>query len=164
MQISRYSANLLALIATALPALAASAQTGPFLVYDNEFKGGWQNWSWAKVEAPATTSDTRPLRVQGEAWSALSLHHETFPTGQFSKLTFYINGGTEGGQRLTVKLMADGKALDSSYVIEPKARTWTIVEVPLKELSAHNRNIDGLMLQADVAAYKPYYITRIQFE
>jgi hypothetical protein len=35
----------------------------------------------------------------------------------------------------------------------------------LAELSAANRNIDGLMLQAiDGTSYKPYYVTRIQFE
>jgi hypothetical protein len=49
-------------------------------------------------------------------------------------------------------------------VIEPKARTWTIVEIALSELSAANRSIDGLMLQADAAPYKPYYITKIQLE
>jgi len=166
MGIACRNAIVLAILGAVLGPLGALAQSAsPFTVYDNEFKPGWQNWSWAKVEFPATAGEVKPLKVQGDAWSALALHHETFATGPYSKLTFYINGGAEGGQRLAVKAMADGKALDSNYVIEPKAKSWTIVEVPLADLSAANRSIDGLMLQAiGGAAYKPYYVTKIQFE
>ena len=165
MGISRRSAIALALLAAGLAPLAACAQAAaPFIVYDNELKPGWQNWSWAKVDTPATTGDIKPLKVQGDAWSALALHHDAFSTAPFTKISFYINGGAEGGQRLTVKAMADGKALDSKYVIEPKVKSWTVVEVALAELSAANRTIDGLMLQADGSAYKPYYVTKIQFE
>ena len=164
MNILRRNAMALAFFAAAWPILAAAARAEPLVVYDNELKGGWQNWSWAKVDTPATTSEVKPLKVQGDAWSALALHHDTFATAPYTKLTFYINGGAEGGQRLMVKAMVDGKALDSSYVIEPKARTWTIVDIGLADLGVVNRNIDGLMLQAEGAPYKPYYITKIQFE
>jgi hypothetical protein len=164
MNFSRRKTLALALLAATCPAIPAFAQAQPLVVYDNELKSGWQNRSWAKVETPASSGEVKPLKVQGDAWSALALYHDAFATAPYSKLTFYINGGAEGGQRLTVKAMADGKALDSSYVIEPKARTWTIVEIALPELSAANRSIDGLMLQADAAPYKPYYITKIQLE
>jgi len=166
MGIARRSAIATAMLVAVLGPLNALAQTStPFTVYDNELKPGWQNWSWAKVDTPATAGEVKPLKVQGDAWSALALHHDAFSTAPYSKLTFYINGGAEGGQRLAVKAMADGKALDSNYVIEPKVKTWTVVEVMLAELSAANRNIDGLMLQAiDGTSYKPYYVTRIQFE
>lgn len=147
-----------------LPAIAAFAQTAPFTIYDNGFANGWQNRSWATVESPAMAGDVKPLKVHGGPWSALAVHHEPFSTAQYSKLSFYIHGGAEGGQRLVVKAMADGKALDSSFVIEPKPKKWTIVEVPLKDLSAANRSIDGLILQSGDATYKPYYITKMQFE
>lgn len=159
MGLTHRCASALLLLAFGLPAWAA-----PFTIYDNEFKAGWQNWSWAKVETPPTTGEVKPLKVQGDAWSALALHHDAFSTAQFSKVTFYIHGGAEGGQNLSIKAMADGKALESSYVIKPKAKAWTIVDVPLADLAAANRTIDGLMLQAGGSSYKPYYITRIQFE
>jgi len=154
----------LALLATALPAPQGAAQTTPLVVYDNELKNGWQNWSWAKVETLGSTGVLRPYKVQGDAWTALVLHHDPFPTAQYTKVTFYINGGPDGGQRLTVKATAEGKAIDSNYIIEPKPKTWTLVEVALKDLAAEGRSIDGLMLQADGSPYKPYYITKIQFE
>jgi hypothetical protein len=146
-----------------LPAWAQSVPT-PFVVYDNELKSGWQNWSWAKVGMANLSESVKPFRVEGGPWSALALHHDPFATAQFSKLTFYIHGGVEGGQRLSVKVTADGKPVDSNFVIQPKGRAWAVVEVPLKELSAENRTIDGLVLQGADAEYKPYYITRIQFE
>lgn len=153
-----------ALLATALSAPQASAQTPPLVVYDNELKDGWQNWSWAKVETLGSTGVLRPYKVQGGAWTALVLHHDTFATAQYTKVTFYINGGPDGGQRLMVKATAEGKPIDSNYIIEPKPKTWALVEVTLKDLSAEDRSIDGLMLQADGSPYKPYYITKIQFE
>ena len=60
--------------------------------------------------------------------------------------------------------MANGKAIDSNYLIQPKPKTWAVVEVPLKDIGADNKDIDGVMLQGLADAYKPYYITRIEFE
>lgn len=171
MAISRRGAAalVLALVAAGLPLVPAQAQSAPsvptpFVVYDNELKPGWQNWSWAKINTPALSDSLKPLRVEGDPWSALVLHHDAFSTSRFSKLTFYIHGGLEGGQHLVIKAMADGKAIESNYVIVPKARAWSVVEVALKDLGADNRTIDGVMVQGGDAAYQPYYITRIQLE
>jgi hypothetical protein len=168
MAISRRGAAALALllVATGWPVFPAHAQSAPapLVVYDNELKNGWQNWSWAKINTPALSDSLKPLRVEGDPWSALVLHHDAFSTAPFSKLTFYIHGGLEGGQPLTIRAMADGKAIESNYVIRPKARAWTVVEVALKDLAADNRTIDSLMVQGGDAAYQPYYITRIQLE
>ena len=106
----------------------------------------------------------RPIKVQGEPWSALALHHDAFSTAGYTKLTFSINGGAQGGQSLMIKAMVDNKPVDSSFVIQPKAKTWTQVEVPLKELIAEGKTIDGIAWQGQADAYSPYYITRIQFE
>lgn len=136
----------------------------PFIVYDDELKNGWQNWSWAKVVLSAPIGQIKPIKVEGDPWSALLFHHDAFSTTSLSKVVFYINGGVDGGQILTVKAFSDGKPFDSNYVIQPKAKTWAVVEVPLKEIGADGKTIDGLCLQAQAAAYKPYFITKIQFE
>ncbi len=142
----------------------ALAQTQPFVVYDDELKNGWQSWSWAKVDLAVAAGGVKPIKVQGDPWSALALHHDAFPTAGYTKLTFSINGGGQGGQMLTVKAMVEGKPVDSSFVIQPKAKTWTQVEVPLKELAIEGKTIDGIAWQGQATAYSPYYITRIQFE
>ena len=152
--------------AASVLAAPASAQTlpKPFVAYDDELKNGWQNQSWAKVGLAVAAGGAKPIMVEGGPWSALLLHHERFSTEGFSKLTFYINGGAQGGQRLVIKAMVDGKALDAEYVIEPKAKTWGVVEVQLKDLGAQGKVIDGLMWQGGASAYNAYYITRIQLE
>ncbi len=140
------------------------AQSQALVLYDDELKNGWQSWSWAKVELGVPVSGARPIKVQGEPWSALMLHHDAFATAGYTKLTFAINGGAQGGQSLMIKATADGKPIESNFVIQPKAKTWTQVEVPLKELAADGKTIDGISWQAQADAYSAYYITRIQLE
>ena len=146
-----------------LPAHAESLPK-PFVAYDDELKAGWQNWSWAKAELSVPAGGAKPIKVSGDAWSALSLHHDAFSTEGFSKITFNINGGATGGQVLMVRVMVDGKPVESNYAISPKAKTWALVEVPLKELGAEGKVIDGIALQGKESAYSAYYVTRIQLE
>lgn len=148
---------------SSLPAYAQSLPK-PFVAYDDELKNGWQNWSWAKVELSVPAGGAKPIKVAGDAWSALSLHHDAFSTAGYSKITFNINGGAAGGQELMVKVMIDGKPVDTNYVISPKAKTWALVEVPLKEIGAQDKTIDGIAIQGKEAPYAAYYVTRIQLE
>jgi hypothetical protein len=136
----------------------------PLVVYDDELKNGFQSWSWAKIQLSVAVGNGKPIRVEGEPWSALALHRDAFSTEGYSKLTFLINGGKEGGQSLMVKAMADGKLIEADYVIQPKAKTWAAVEVPLKDINAAGKTIDAIAFQGQASAYAPYYITRIQFE
>jgi hypothetical protein len=153
-------------LAAALLATPLFAQTPgqPFVAYDDGLANGWQNWSWAKVELAKPIGGAKPIRVEGDPWSALALHHDAFSTAGYSKLTFSINGGVNGGQQLSIKAMVDGKAVESAVAIQPKAKTWAQVEIPLKELGVEGKTIDGISWQGQANPYSAYYITRIQFE
>jgi len=156
------SAALLA----AVPALAQEAKPAPLVIYDDALQNDWQNWSWgATVELSVPTGEVKPIRVEGTPWSALDLHHSAISTKGYTMLTFYINGGTDGGQQLMVKAKAQGgAAIDSNYVIAPKVKTWVIAEVPLKDIGADDKMIEDIFIQGGAEAYKPYYITKIQLE
>ena len=158
--------TFLAIVASCFAAPAfAQTPSKPFVAYDEELKNGWQSWSWAKVTLSAPSGGSKPIKVEGDPWSALALHHEPFSTAGMSKLTFYINGGGNGGQILMVKATVDGKPVAAAeYEIKPKAKTWAVVEVPLKDIGAEGKMIDGFQLQAKDSAYSAYYIDRIQFE
>ena len=153
-------------LAAACLASAAFAQNlpKPFVAYDDGLANGWQSWSWAKVALNTPAGGSKPIKVEGDAWSALQLHHDAFSTAGYSKLTFYINGGVEGGQTLMIKATVDGKAVETDYVVKPKAKTWSVVEVPLKDIGVQGKTIDGIQWQAQGNPYSAYYITRIQFE
>ncbi|NVK55024.1 MAG: hypothetical protein HWE26_05370 [Alteromonadaceae bacterium] len=144
---------------------SALAQTGNTLViYDDELKNGWENWSFAEVNLSVPVGSIKPIKVEGKAWSALAFHHAPISLDDYNTLTFFINGGLEGGQTLSVKLVVDGEPLSAGYVIQPKAKSWALAEVPLSELDAEGKKIDGVWLQAHDAPYSAYYITKIQFE
>lgn len=136
----------------------------PMVVYDDVLQPGWDNWSWAKVELSVPIGNAKPIKVQGDPWTALSFHHQAFSTKGYSSLVFYINGGVDGGQSIAIKLMVDGKALEKSYLIAPNAKKWAIVKIPLQEIDGAEKMIEGMYFQAQAEAYKPYYVTRIQFE
>ena len=136
----------------------------PLVIYDDDLQNGFQNTSWAKVQMSVPAGGGKAIRVEGDPWSALMLRGNAFSTEGYTKLTFLINGGKDGEQPLMVRALAEGKPIDSTYVVKPKAKTWAVVEVPLKDINAVGKTIDGIWWQAGGDAYSAYYIARIQFE
>lgn len=160
---------LAAVLSLTLGAPAASfaqsaATPAPIVVYDDAMGDGWQSWSWAKVQLQVPAGNVQPIKVEGDPWTALAFHHEPISTKGYSKLTFYINGGTDGGQSIAIKVLVNGKAVDSNYVIQPKVKTWARVEVPLKDIGGADTTIDGIWFQGQGDAYKPYYVDKIKIE
>ena len=141
----------------------AQAQA-PMVVYDDGLQSGWDNWSWAKVEFAIPIGGAKPIKVEGDAWSALALHHAPFSTKGYSNLVFYMNGGVDGGQSVAIKLMVAGKMLEKSYIVQPGAKKWAVAKIALQELDGVDAMIEGIYFQAQAAPNKPYYVTRIQFE
>jgi len=151
-------------IQTQTAAQTPSQSPAPLLIYDDVMQPGWDNWSWAKVELSVPTGGAKPIKVQGDPWSALALHHEPFSTKGYTSLVFYVNGGVDGGQAISVKLMVGGKPLDASYLVTPKTKAWAIAKIPLQDIDGVDKMIEGIYFQAQDKAYKPYYVTKIQFE
>ena len=154
-------------------ALSASAQiasatpvVAPMVIYSDGLQNNWQNWSWGAtigLETPA--GGVKPIQVEGGAWSALDLHHDAVSTAGYSKLTFYINGGVDGGQTLSIHVkLADGTSPASNYTIQPKVKTWSVVEVPLKDIGGENQQVTDVFIQGGADPYKPYFIDKIQIE
>ena len=140
------------------------AAPAPVVVYNDAMGDGWQSWSWAKVTLQVPAGNVQPIKVEGDPWSALAFHHDPIYTKGYSRITFYVNGGVDGGQSIAIKVLVNGKAVDSNYVIQLKAKTWTSVSVPLKDIGGQDVNIDGIWFQGQADAYKPYYIDKIQIE
>lgn len=164
-------ASTLALTGAGFAARAVAqtaSQTAPMPVYDEALVNNWQNWSWAKVELSVEAGGAKPLRAEGTPYQAVAFHHDPFDAAPYSKLTFFANGGADGGQSLMVKALVGGKAVDPGVTITLKARTWQPAAVPLKDLlgpgSVAGKMIDGLWFQAGADGAKPFYLDKIQFE
>jgi hypothetical protein len=136
----------------------------PLVVYDDDLKNGFQNISWARTQLSVPAGGGKAIRVEGDPWSALALRHDAFSTEGYTKLTFVINGGKDGNQPLMVRVWSNGKAIDANYTVQPKAKTWAVVEVPLKDINAVGKTIDAISWQGQGDPYSAYYIARIQFE
>lgn len=156
-------AFIAAFFALFLP-VCAFAQTAPVVVYDDGLQNGWQDWSWAKTHEMVTIEDIKPIKIEGDAYSALYFHHAGFDTTGYKTLTFYINGGA-GGQNIAVRLIKDNKPLEKVYEFKPNANEWGVVVVPLTDLGGENTVIDGIWLQGQMSTpYKAFFVTLMSFE
>ena len=100
-------ASLLAFAVTALFALAQRAQAqAPLLIYTDSVLNGFDSsYSWATINVANTSpvySGTDSIRVYAADWDALWLYHANFSTATYTNLSFWINGGSGGGQIVQV--------------------------------------------------------------
>lgn len=130
----------------------AAGASNDIAVYDDALGSAWENWSWASVDLASTTlvhGGTTAIAVTASPWSALSLRHVPFDTTDYGNVTFWINGGPVGGQRLHV-VATLGDAGQSIGVDLPAlaAGTWQQVSIPLGSLGAAGApNFTGLWIQ-----------------
>jgi hypothetical protein len=138
----------------------------PMVVYDMLLGYGWDNWSWAKTELSIelTGSARRPIKVVAGPWQALYLHHAPFSTTGFKQLGLLIQGSAPEGD-VRVFAVTDGKAIGEGRLIKLGNKGWTQVVMPLAELAAEDKIIDGIWVQNSSAADLPkFYVTDIKFE
>ena len=121
-----------------LPVTLARSQTLPIgsqVIYDDALENGWQNYGWATLNyanaSPVHGSGGASIRVDAGAYQALYLHHAASAPTSYTSLTFWIHGGTAGGQTLQLQATLDGNALAAVPVPAPLANTWQQVTVSL---------------------------------
>src|SRR5690349_10581152 len=83
------------------------------IVYDDALENGWQSYGWATLNYTNTSTvhtGSDSISVATANFSALYLHHDAFDTGLYTNLTFWIHGGSTGGQSLKVQALLNGQA------------------------------------------------------
>jgi alpha-L-arabinofuranosidase len=135
-------------------------------VYDDALVNGWQNYGWATLNYANTSpvhSGARSISVTAAAYQALYLYHASFNTTGFSNLTFWIHGGTTGGQALRVQALLIGNPQTSTNL--PLLTTgWQQITLSLAALGVANQpNMDGFWIQSLSGASIPaFYVDDIQ--
>jgi len=132
-------------------------------LYSDALDNGWQNWSWATVDLSNTIAvhgGTTAIKVTAGATQALALEHPALDTSLFENVTFWIHGGTTGGQTLQVRATRDWVAQPPVALPAPTAGTWTQVTLSLASLGVANcTDFDGLWIQnSGSAATGTFYI------
>jgi hypothetical protein len=127
-------------------------------IYTDSLLNDWQNWSWATT----SLSNTGPVRsgsdsisvTCGGGFQALYLHPGApFDSTPYATLTFWINGGSNGGQPLQVQAQIYNGSLDiaqTAVTLAPLiANTWTQISLSMSSLGvADQANTDGFWIQS----------------
>ena len=140
-------------------------------VYDEALAPGWQDWSWAAVDTASTANahtGTVSIAVTPTAWSALYLRSTVAPldTNGYLNFTFWVHGGTTGGQTIQVVAVVNDVAQPGVRVTSPAAGTWQKISVSLFALSADNRtDVNGFWVQQGSGVDDPtFYVDDIVLE
>jgi autotransporter family porin len=136
----------------------------PAIIYGDSLASNWQDWSW-----DATRNFSNPSPIQSgsksisvqitKAWGALYLHSTTAQsTSGYTQLEFYINGGSSGGQRLSVTA---NRNTNTSYLFTVQANTWTKVSIPLTNFGSPGSLSDLYFQDAAGKAEPIFYLDSI---
>ena len=140
---------------------------GSQIVYDDALENGWQNYGWATLNYananPVHGNSDASIRVDAAAYQALYLHHDPFDSTPYASLSFWIHGGTAGGQTLQLQATTNGNPLTAVPIPAPSANAWQQVTVPLASLGvADQANFDGFWLQNTSGSTLPtFYVDDI---
>jgi alpha-L-arabinofuranosidase len=154
-----------------VPIIPAPPLDGGMALYDDAFVNGWQDWSWASVNSANTnpvSTGTSSIAVRAAPFTALRFHHASMDSSNYTSLTFWINGGSAGGQILTLNGLLSGNA-QPGYTLPPLvANTWQKITVPLSTLGVDNKpDLSDFWLQetggVDQTA-NPFYVDDVRLD
>ncbi len=145
------------------PAHAAATDQ---IIYDDALQSGWQNYGWATLNysnPSPTHSGSASISVNAGPWQALYLHHDAFDTSLYQGLSFWIDGGTAGGQRLQVQALLSGTAQPAVALPPLVANAWQQVTLSLSSLGVAGKpNMDGFWIQDTTGTTQPtFYVDDI---
>lgn len=133
-----------------LAPMNVSAQA-PTLVYSDLLLNGFQDWSWGTRSLTSTSpvhTGSKSISASLGAWQAISFYHSDLNGNAYSSLSFWANGGTNGGQRLQVYAEYGTNHGPAVSIPALPAKTWTQIVVTLNALGvAAATNLNRLNLQ-----------------
>ena len=141
------SAFSIAVVSWLIGVTSSPAQTDQ-QIYTDSLQNNWQDWSWSCTDDFTNTSvvhaGANAISVTlTAAWGAFSFHHNDMDSSPYTSLSFWINGGPAGGQRLQlVALLGDtsgGTVAGASNLVALAANTWQQVTVSLAALGVANQ-------------------------
>jgi hypothetical protein len=146
-----------------LCALGLSSTKADQIIYDDALQNGWANWSYSTTcdfnNGSPLHGGTKSLAVTiTDAWGALSLWHGNFDSTPYSDITFWIHGGTSGGQQLQIYGELNGVSQPAVSLPLPTAGTWQQVTVSLASMGVANKpNFSRFSIQDRTGAAKPTF-------
>jgi len=142
-------------------------------IYGDSLAAGWSDQGgWGAPHDLSNTSTvqsgTSSIAVTPGAWGSLGLSYAgpALDTSAYKTLTFWIHGGTVGGQNIGVFLQrSDSVSGPWVGIAAPEANTWKKIEIPLKNLGVEGSpDIKRIFFQNGKGADAPtFYIDDVRF-
>jgi alpha-L-arabinofuranosidase len=155
-------------------AVAGASAQAPLPVYTDYLVNGFQDWGWA----PHDYANTSPVHSGNESvavtissgWQGLQLYHHDLNSSLYSSISLWLNGGTNGGQRLQVYgLLHVGTTNNAGqgqyFLFDPlPTNAWQQFIVPLAALGVADRtNFTGFVIKDPTGAPQPtFYVDDVQ--
>ncbi len=145
-------------------------------IYTDSLVNGFGDWGWATHNyanpAPVHSGgNSVSVTITGNTYEGLQIVRSAFDSTPYGSVSFWINGGTNGGQRLQLAGLAQNgttqNVWQTSYSLGTlQTNTWQQFTVPLTALGLANKsNATGLVFQDRIGAAQPtFYLDDIQFD
>jgi hypothetical protein len=155
-------------ISLAVPMVSA-AQTS-MTIYTDSLVNGWSDGSYSVTLNYANTlpvhsgSDSISVTVNS-AYGGIQLNHSSMTNSAFASISFWLNGGSSGGQQLQMYgNLSTGVQTARYYLNAPMVNTWQQYIVPLSALGvANTTNFTGFAIQDSAGSSEPiFYLDDIQ--
>jgi hypothetical protein len=145
---------------------SSRAQTNE-IIYSNTLQNGWADWSWNSAISFASTIAVRPgdshsISVSSSNYGALYLNVSgttELDSSRFTNVSFWLNGGTAGGQVLTLDAILGTSAEPTTVSVGPlTANAWKQYTISLSSLGVANvPDLDGFWFQINISNSVPAY-------
>jgi hypothetical protein len=138
-------------------------------LYTDNLVNGFQNWSWATVNlanpSPVYSGSYSIAVTDGGNDQALAFERPDFNSTPYASLSFWINGGSAGGQKLKVSGMLDDNVQSTVPLGTLPTNAWEHITIPLSALGAANAaNCTGFWIQGNAgsAAQPTFYVDDVE--
>lgn len=150
---------------TARKAAGNGRAAGPLLIYDDQLRNDFVDWSWGTVSFNQTAvvhSGTAAISFEPDGWAGLFLHRDAgISLVAYEALEFWVNGGGTGGQVLRIAILM-GDSIAGSAPLAPfvdggaiPAGQWAKARVPVADLGVTSGVLSGFWLQDDTGGNQP---------
>lgn len=147
---SRLNLRHLFIVSVTAVASISGAQQNQ-VIFDDQFRGQWQSWSWASTEVGSTDyayDGTKSIRFFGPKYSGFYAGNAfTIDTTPYKSLRFAVHGGPAGGQRLRFQSIVNNVIKVRIDLPSLEANTWRVYEFPLADIGAE-----------DVSGFKGFHL------
>ncbi len=142
---------------------------GPdYVIYGDGLAYGWYDWGWMSYNMAGTEqvhSGSTSITITPSPYGGLAMPTwQTPDMSPYHTLTFWIHGGTAGGQYIGVGPIFSDGSWGNGVGVTAEANTWKMVEIPLSSIGVEgNPNVNGFYIQHWRGEDEPtFYIDDIQ--